>query len=96
MTSESRVQRAENTLYRVQMMIAEANLPKNRNWARRHSEEQRLLVKYIRQVEHLYGLMVIGRICVQYKLPAGDPCWMARMIGSYADAPDGTGGYYPK
>lgn len=31
------------------------------------------------------SLKVIGEICVQYDLPAGDPCWMAKMIGSYAD-----------
>lgn len=31
------------------------------------------------------SLKVIGEICVQYNLPAGDPCWMAEMIGTYAD-----------
>jgi hypothetical protein len=29
------------------------------------------------------SICLIGRICVQYRLPAGDPCWMAKMIGSY-------------
>ena len=29
------------------------------------------------------SIHLIGRICVQYRLPAGDPCWMAKMIGSY-------------
>jgi hypothetical protein len=75
-------------------MIEQANLPKNRMWSRCPAEERRLLTVHIQRVEHVYGLMLLGRICVQNKLPAGDPCWMARMIGSYADAPDGTGGYY--
>jgi len=29
------------------------------------------------------SIRIIGYICVQYKLPAGDPCWMAKMIGSF-------------
>jgi hypothetical protein len=30
---------------------------------------------------------VIGEICVQYKLPAGDPCWISEKIGSYVGTP---------
>ena len=32
-------------------------------------------------------LQIIGEICVQYNLPAGDPCWMAAMIGTYLVKP---------
>lgn len=28
-------------------------------------------------------LRVIGEISVQYRLPAGDPCWISEKIGSY-------------
>jgi hypothetical protein len=88
------VQKAENALYRVQTMIEEANLPKNRMWSRRPAEERRLLTVHIQRVEHLYALMIIGRICVQNDLPAGDPCWMAKFIGSFVGF-EGTGGYEP-
>ena len=29
------------------------------------------------------SLRVIGELAVQYGLPAGDPCWISRMIGEY-------------
>jgi len=28
-------------------------------------------------------VQLIGRICFQYNLPAGDPCWLAKYIGSF-------------
>jgi hypothetical protein len=28
---------------------------------------------------------VIGELCIRKKLPAGDPCWIGRHIGHYAD-----------
>jgi hypothetical protein len=35
------------------------------------------------QAEDQTRLELIGCICVQYNLPAGDPCWLAAKIGSY-------------
>jgi hypothetical protein len=35
------------------------------------------------KAEELKSLSMIGCICVQYNLPAVNPCWMANMIGSY-------------
>ena len=32
-------------------------------------------------------MRLIGRICVQYNLPAGDPCWMAETIGRFVTSP---------
>ena len=36
---------------------------------------------------HKECLRLIGQICVQYGLPAGDPCWIAANIGSYIESP---------
>lgn len=35
------------------------------------------LMLYYQQIQ------LIGRICVQYGLPAGDPCWMAEHISKF-------------
>jgi len=35
------------------------------------------------KAEKIKNLSMIGHICVQYNLPSGDPCWMAKMIGSH-------------
>jgi len=32
---------------------------------------------------HRENVKLIGRICVQYNLPAGDPCWLAEHIGKF-------------
>jgi hypothetical protein len=32
-------------------------------------------------------LRLVGKIAVQYKLPAGDPCWISKEICSYIDSP---------
>jgi len=32
---------------------------------------------------HRENVQLIGRICVQYNLPAGDPCWLAEHIGKF-------------
>lgn len=33
--------------------------------------------------ENVAGHKLVGALCVQRKLPAGDPCWCAHMICSY-------------
>lgn len=33
------------------------------------------------------SLRLIGRVCVQHELPAGDPPWLAAHIGSYVGKP---------
>ena len=35
------------------------------------------------KAEKIKNLSMIGYISVQYNLPAGDPCWMSKMIGSH-------------
>ena len=32
---------------------------------------------------HIEGCRMVGAICVQNNLPAGDPCWMAQEICEY-------------
>lgn len=34
------------------------------------------------KAEKVKNLSMIGYICVQKNLPSGDPCWIAKMIGS--------------
>jgi hypothetical protein len=36
---------------------------------------------------YIEGLRLIGAVCVQYNLPAGDPCWLAMKICGYLEAP---------
>jgi hypothetical protein len=55
-----------------------------RSWARRYAEEQR----FYRQLEErkeriLARCRMIGALVVDKGLPAGDPCWVAQLIGTY-------------
>jgi len=54
------------------------------SWTRMPSREQ---ARYQRIAEQkdivLNKIRLIAMICVQYKLPAGDPCWMGKNIASY-------------
>jgi hypothetical protein len=38
-------------------------------------------------ITHKECLRLIGQLCVQYGLPAGDPCWIGAKIGSYIESP---------
>jgi hypothetical protein len=53
-------------------------------WTRMPSREQ---ARYQRIAEQkkiiLQKANLIGAICVQYNLPSGDPCWMAKNIADY-------------
>lgn len=54
------------------------------SWARSPQKEQKFY-KQIREQKRiiLQKISLIGAICVQNHLPAGDPCWIAKMICSY-------------
>jgi hypothetical protein len=53
-------------------------------WSRMPSREQ---ARYQRIAQEkaiiLEKITLIGLICVQNNLPAGDPCWMAKNIADY-------------
>jgi hypothetical protein len=51
---------------------------KNIRWFKDEIEYNKTRINQI-----LETILVIGQICLVKNLPAGDPCWMSRMISSY-------------
>lgn len=53
-------------------------------WTRSPDRERYIYERIAKQKEIiLHKINLIGAICVQYGLPSGDPCWMAKNIADY-------------
>ena len=53
-------------------------------WSRMPSREQARYQRIAEQKEIiLQKINLIAAICVQYNLPSGDPCWMAKNIAGF-------------
>jgi hypothetical protein len=54
------------------------------SWTRSHDREKAKYASIAKRKTILLQRMgLIGRVCVQYKLPSGDPPWLARAIGNF-------------
>jgi len=63
---------------------AHINVAIKKRLTRNPEQEQRVSRELAKETEaHLMSLRLIGSICVQYNLPAGNPCWMAANIANY-------------
>ena len=70
----------EEEAYHMRDLTGESD-SRNDNYFKRYhlriSKKENEIIKFMQRAN------LVGRICVQYNLPAGDPCWMSEKIMSY-------------
>ena len=73
----------EEAKQELQDHYAEINRANEKRFTRDWGREARYHTRLKNRIQYLESVDLIGHICIQNKLPGGDPPFMSKMIASY-------------